>query len=56
MEFIKHDVSIFCADSKNEVIHQTSCSHIFQQNDIVERKQTYSRCGLHDNDFMCVSK
>jgi len=29
-EYIKKDVSIFC--SKNEIIHQTSCSHTPQQN------------------------
>jgi len=29
-------MSLFC--SKNEIIHQTSCSHMSQQNDVAERK------------------
>ena len=32
-------MSIFC--SKNEIIHQTSCSHISQQNRVNERKHRH---------------
>jgi len=36
---VKKDVSIFC--SKNEIIHQTSCSHTSQQNGVVECKNRH---------------
>jgi len=36
LEYVKKDVSIFCF--KNEIIHQTSCSHTSQQNGVIERK------------------
>ena len=32
---VKNDVPLFC--TKNEIIHQTSCSHTSQQNGIIER-------------------
>jgi len=39
LECIKNDVSFFC--SKNEIIHQTFCSHTSQQNSVVECKQRH---------------
>ena len=39
LEYVKKDVSIFC--SKNEIIHQTFCSHTSQQNRAAERKHKY---------------
>ena len=38
-EYVKNDVSFFC--TKNENIHQTFCSHTFQQNGYAERKHMY---------------
>ena len=38
-KYVKNDVSTFC--SKNDIIHQTSCSHTFQQNGVVERKRRH---------------
>ena len=39
LEYIKNDVSLF--SSKNEIIHQTSCSHTSQQNGVAERKHRH---------------
>ena len=36
LEYIKKDVSYFCF--KNEITHQTSCSHTSQLNRVIERK------------------
>ena len=36
LEYVKKNVSIFF--SKNDIIHQTSCSHTSQQNGIARRK------------------
>ena len=36
---VKNDVPLFC--TKNEIIHQTSCSHTSQQNGVVERKHRH---------------
>ena len=38
-EYVKNDVSFL---SKNDVIHQTTCSHTSQQNDIAEHKHRHS--------------
>jgi len=39
LKYMKNDVSLFC--SKNEIIHQASCSHTSQQNGIAERKHRH---------------
>lgn len=36
IEFIRNDVSIFCAD--NMIIYQTFCFHTFHQNSVTEKK------------------
>ena len=52
LKYMKNGVSLFC--SKNEIIHQTSCSHMSQQNGIVERKYTHPRCcSNHDDSYAC---
>jgi len=42
LKHVKNDVPLLCF--KNEIIHQTFCSHTSQQNGIAERKHTHSRC------------
>ena len=39
LEYVKKNVSSFC--SKNEIIHQTFCSHTSQQNRVAERKHRH---------------
>jgi len=36
LKYVKNDVSLFYV--KNEIIHQTSCSHTSQQNNVAEHK------------------
>ena len=39
LEYMKNNVSFF--GSKNGIIHQTSCSHMSQQNGVAERKHKH---------------